>query len=320
MNKDFTYLPVFRIRQQEKLVLESFQFGNHIVPLLEIIKEKDRVNNKKSSVTLYSELIESIKAKKVFLDLPISFNPTISTSEEVIKFYRKFVDNIENRIKFLNQFSKLAKKVVPVISSYLLKTGEEDTIRKQYNELKSNFQTIAFRLFTTKFSETFSEIKGVINKSDYIIYDLESIPVTSPAVKKNIAEIRNNYPDNFKIAIRSAINSDIQNSKLENGEVIGEADNSLIDFYEKEYKFDSWGDYAGIKKDEISAGGTISPGFIFFNPVDNDYYGYKGKRKDLSEFENTIIPEVLKSDVLKLIRETNPKYLTSRNICPENLF
>jgi hypothetical protein len=72
----------------------------------------------------------------------------------------------------------------------------------------------------------------------------------------------------------------------------------------------AFGDYAGIKKDDLNAGGTISPGFIFYDPVDNLYYGYKGEFKDLIEFENTIVPAVLGSEVIRQMNVENAAFLT----------
>lgn len=309
MRNKYIYFPVFRIRQQEILVLKKFNFGHKIIPILEFIKEKDRTSNKLSSKKIYSDLINSIKSDYVLLDLPIYFQPTFSTSEEVIKFFRKYVDNMDNRCNFIMQFESLKSKVVPVISSYLTKTGEMNTINEQFNKLSPVYNKLAFRFYTNKFNETFEEAKSIIRKNDLLIYDMDSIPVTSPIVKKNTKELKASFENNLKIVIRSAINEDIQNNKLENGEVIGEADNSIIEYYFKNYNYDAWGDYVGIKKDEISAGGSISPGFIFYDPVENYYYGYKGNIKSLSEFENTIVPEVLKSNIINQIRENDPEYL-----------
>ena len=37
---NFKYLPVFRARQQEMSVLNEFEFGKKINPMIEIIKKK----------------------------------------------------------------------------------------------------------------------------------------------------------------------------------------------------------------------------------------------------------------------------------------
>ena len=141
------------------------------------------------------------------------------------------------------------------------------------------------------------------------MFDLDTIPITNPIIRKYTNRILTSFPNNSKVLIRSAINTDILNINLTHNDVIGEADNSLIDFY-KLYNFNSFGDYVGIKKDEIPAGGGISPGFIMYDPLDNVYYGYKGNIKKLSEFEDTIVPDVLNSPVIKNIESTHPTYLS----------
>ena len=70
----------------------------------------------------------------------------------------------------------------------------------------------------------------------------------------------------YKVAIRSAINTEIQNTKLDHGEVIADADNSLLEVFHSILQMDAFGDCAGLKKDELSAGGTISPDLFFTSP------------------------------------------------------
>ena len=57
----------------------------------------------------------------------------------------------------------------------------------------------------------------------------------------------------------------------------------------------SFSDFVGIKKDNITNGGVQSPGLIFYDAVENAFFGYrytygghkKGEVKpDLNEFEN----------------------------------
>jgi len=304
------YFPLFRWRQQEILVLRSFPFENKMTPLIEVIKEKDRSNNPKSSIEIYFELIENINSEFVLLDLPIYLRPTTSTMVETIKFYRKVISNLNERIKFFTAFNSLSNKTVPVISSLLTETGETNTLLKQTTSLKSIFPVLAFRIFFNNFNDTINEFVSTgIRDEDIILFDLDTIPITNPIIKKYINIILTNFPNNHKVLIRSAVNTDILNVNLTHNDVIGEADNSLIDFYYKSYKFDSFGDYVGIKKDEIPAGGGISPGFIMYDPLDNVYYGYKGNIKKLSEFEDTIVPDVINSPVIKNIESSHPSFL-----------
>jgi len=307
MEKTINYVPTFRARQQENIVLQEFNFEDRMIPMVEIIKEKDRTNNPKAFTEIYNELIYKIKAGKVLVDLPTYLRDISSMSDEVVKFNRKVLGVLEQRVKHFMFFSELRSKIIPVISSLLFKTGEENTITTQYNKLKEIFPNVAFRSYTNTFDFDIREIQKLLSESDIIIYDMDTLAVTNPLVKKHSILIKN-LNGLFKTALRSAINTDIYNVHLEHGEIVVEADNSLMDLY-KDIHFDSFGDYVGIKKDDFSAGGTISPGFIFYDPIDNLYYGFKGARKQLSEFKETIVPAVLKSEVVKRLRQEQKEYL-----------
>lgn len=314
MSTNLVYMPVFRARQQEMLVLRSFDFNKRMWPLVEIIKEKDRTSRNQSSVEIYSELINSITAKKVFIDLPSYINDVGGMNTEVISFNRTILSNIENKINYYTSLEVDKNNTIPVISTFLFKTGQENTLTIQYNELKKVFPIIAIRTFTNTFGYDWPEIKKMLTAEDFLIYDIdESVGLTNPIIKRDIKQIET-LTGIFKIALRSAINTDIQNIKLEHGAIVYQADNSLMELYKNPLKFNAFGDYAGIKKDDLTAGGTISPGFIFYNPVDNLFYGYRGNLKDLSEFENTIVPAVINSEEIRNMEAENKQYLDDENV------
>jgi hypothetical protein len=73
----------------------------------------------------------------------------------------------------------------------------------------------------------------------------------------------------------------------------------------------------------ITDGGVISPGFIYYDAVENEFYGYRfkygshkkgGIKPDLSEFETTIVPAVIASDSTKRMRDSLLDYLGRDNI------
>lgn len=310
MIEKLKYVPIFRARQQEIALLKEFEFGEFISPMVEIIKEKDRKNNQLSSSSIYQELINEINADKVFLSLPTYIKISSSTHSDVITFSRKVLENIDSRISFLKQFSSL-DKVIPVISSLLAKTGEINTITKQFEALKDDFEVLAYQTFPSTFEQDFQEIQNCLReKVDVFFYDLDNVNITSPVFKKQKSKIALINPDGNRILCRSAINKDIQNVTLVHEEIIDDADNSLVEMYEGQ-GFNGFGDYVGIKKDELTAGGTISPGFILYDPADNLYYGFKGNLKKLEEFEITIVPAVFNSHVVKNLQEKEPQYLNN---------
>ena len=308
---DALYFPIFRSRQQEFLVLKSFDFGPKIVPIIEVIKEKDRINNAKTSAEIFTDLINEINAGNVLLDLPTYLRPTTSTMKEAIKFYRMVISDLSARISFYSEFESIADKTIPVISSLLNITGETRTVFTQSEDLKPKFPTLAYRIYFNHFKETINEFSSdIIRDDDIILFDLDSIPITNPIITKYSNMLHTSFPNNNCALIRSAIGTDISNIKLVHDDVIGEADNSLLSFYKRNYKFNSFGDYVGIKKDELPAGGGISPGFVFYDPIDNIFYGYKGDIKKLSEFEDRIVPDLFASSVYRNLESNEINFLS----------
>ncbi len=309
--ENFKYMPIFRARQQEMIVLNEFDFGNKIIPLIEIIKEKDRKNNHRSSFKIYSELVNSIKANNVFIDLPIYIQLSNSTNIEVVAFSRSIIENLQSRIDYLRLFKGISK-VIPVISGLTQKTGELNTIITQFDELRNLFPVIGFRTFHNTIEQEEKEIiKCLRPNKDVLIYDIDNISITSPVFRMQ-RPIIGRIKAYKKILIRSSINNTIQNVNLEHTKVVAEADNSLIEMFSM-YHFDVFGDYVGIKKDNLTSGGTISPGLIFYDPNYNLYYGYKGKMKSLDEFKNTIIPAVLNSSYIQTLSRNFPQYIDHNN-------
>lgn len=313
MPSNLIYMPTFRARQQEMIVLRSFEFGERIFPLIEIVKEKDRSNNQQTFQEIYTGLVAAIHSEKVFVDLPTYFRDASGMQDEVVSFNRTVLSNIDNRLAHYNLFAAQNQKVIPVVSSLLLKTGELNTITQQYQNLKQTFPSVAIRTFTNTFNNDLDEIRALLTAEDFLIYDIhEGVGMTSPVIKKDITTL-DTITLPWKIALRSAINTDIQNVRLNHGDIVYEADNSLRDIFNQLLHFNAFGDFAGIKKDDLTSGGTISPGFILYNPADNLYYGYKGTVKNLAEFETTIVPDVLASPVAAAILASNPAYLNDQN-------
>ncbi|RIW12159.1 hypothetical protein D0X99_19580 [Algoriphagus lacus] len=309
MSSTLKYVPVFRARQQEILVLKETDFGHSMYPMIEVIKEKDRKNNQQSAFEIYRDLIGSITSDHVFLSLPNYIKLSNSTQAEVITFSRTILDSVPNRIDFLIQFTGI-EKVVPVVSSLLNLQGEAETITRQSEGLRDHFPRLAYMTNPDSFEADIHEIERTIRLgSDFFIYDLGTVSPTNPIFRKHNRVLREDrFQGLTKIIIRSALNSDIKNVGLDHNDVISEADNSLIETFERE-NFDAFGDYAGIKKDDLTAGGTISPGFIFYDPYDNLYYGFKAEEKKLSQFKDFIVPAVLGSVPFKRLQERYPSFI-----------
>lgn len=316
MDTKIAYMPTFRSRQQENLVLSSFDFDESMYPMIEIVKEHDRKRMEGKQLTfreIYLGLIDSIKANRVFVDLPLDLKESGSMKDEILKFSRGVIRHFDIRTEYLIQLADLNEKIIPIVSSYIKKTGEANTIKPQVDILRSAYRNIGFRLFYSTFLEDWSEVESITEENDYIILDLDTIPPypTSPVLRKIVDKFRY-FEKCTKIVLRSAINSDIQNVTLSHDDVVYEADNSLLETYDRFFA-SAFGDYCGIKKDNLTAGGTISPGFIYYDAVENQYYGYTGNVKKLEEFETTIVPSVLGSQATKRMLDSGMLFLNESN-------
>jgi hypothetical protein len=313
MAYNFLYMPAFRSRQQELLVLKSFDFGDRITPLIEIIKEKDRIDNNRSVEKIWQELVSQIESQQLLIDLPTYYKRNSAMSKEVVAFELKYLSNLNNRLSFFQYFLPFKDKVIPVVSSLLTKTGEADTIKKQAEILRKQFPCLAFRLFVNGFDDDVNDVKQTIQDNDILIYDYGTPSTSNVLIKMQVQKIQ--ALNCYKVGMCSAINKEVQNKGLTHGAVVPEADNILLEtFKQPPLRMNAFGDYAGIKKDELSSGGTISPGFVMYNPADNLYYGFTSDLKKLSEFKDTIVPAVLKSDIITQMNKKSPSFLNADNL------
>lgn len=316
METELKYMPTFRSRQQENIVLKSFDFGDKMYPMIEIIKEHDRKRNEDSQQPfneIYNSLLTDVKANRVFVDMPVYLKERASIKKEVLVFSRTTLSNREKRTERMLSLDPLNEKVIPIISSYLNRTGEDNTVKLQNDELREKFKSIGFRTLFNHFDEDWEEIKPVLTDQDFVILDLDNQPpYPSPAMKQIINKWKD-FEVCPKIVLRSSIN-DIQNVNLDHNEIVYDADNGLLETFEYTFKARAFGDYVGIKKDDLTSGGTISPGFLFYNPLDNQFIGFKGEIKSLSEFENRIVPDVLESEAAAKMKESGLPFLNEQNI------
>lgn len=316
MHKKLVYMPTFRVRQEEVKVLKSFNFGNNIYPLLEIVKAHDRARvNQKSFQEIHLSLINSINAKKVFVDLPLYLSSSNrSLKPEILSFVLSVINNKDNRTSHITLLSRLSEKIIPVISSYRAINIDTSHLDNQYRELKKHFPSVAIRIKHSEFAKEWAMIQGLVTPSDFIILDIDNINSApdGPILRDIVNELKV-FDVCHKVILRSALNNDIQNKTLQHDSVVYEADNGLLDSF-NDYGVNSIGDYVGVKKDHMTSGGGISPGFIYYDAVRNQYFGYTYKVRELANFRDHIVPSVLKSEVTQLMRNSNIDFLANENL------
>ncbi len=257
-------------------------------------------------------LIEKIKAERVFVDLPIHLKDTRGMKPETLNFLRTVIAKRDERTKYMKKLTPLASKIIPVISTYHNRTGERNSITLQANDLRPHFETIAFRTFQDSFNRDILQIEAVLRETDYIIMDWDSLELDSEDCDQQDIIEKLETLNCTVIIHRNPIPKEITNIGLVHNTVIDNIDNTHIERY-KDFSGSGFSDYSGIKKDNISSGGTISPGFIYYDAVENKFYGYKGTKKELIEFELTIVPAIISSSATQRMRLDALDYLGPGN-------
>lgn len=332
MNTDLQYMPIVRFRQEELKVLSHFYFGDHIYPCVEIIKDIDsspaeaavKKKAKYKKPTSFEELVIPIlwriPSKKVFVDLPVHMKADKNVQEDVVRFLLSIVAKRSEKTKYLLKLKDIARKIIPVISTYSQITGEIDSIKLQEKDLRPHFTSIAYRTLPLTFENDLLQIEAIAQPQDFLIVDLNDY-VADPEDEDiiPIVERLKAFKKCHITIVRSAMDHTITNVGLEPGLIVQEADNRLLNTY-KQLCGNSFGDYAGIKKDKVNDGRGKSPGFIFYNPVNNNFYGFRGSvnkegksNQDLDDFENIIIPAVMKSEIIKLIQSSELGFFNCNN-------
>jgi len=228
------------------------------------------------------------------------------------------------------KLASLKDFIIPVISTYSQITGERGSIRLQEQALRSTFTNIAFRTFMETFSTDIEYIKELARRDDYVLMDWgnNDLDLTEGDQEDIVKELQGlNCTIIFH---RNPIPEEVTNVSLVNDEVVEKIDNSHIEKYQL-FGGHCFSDYVGIKKSMLSGAPITSPGFLYYDASQNNFYGYRylhgSNKKDdvkpsLEEFETTIVPAIFRSKATErmlsnpniYLTRDNQGYITLRNI------
>lgn len=310
------YVPLLKNRTVEVSVLQQLNklgiFGERVLPLIELVQEKTRSNNKKTFLEELGELLESSPGTTLFLDFfkSTKLRGTTDSIREYITQTVRQPDFCIQQFKLLEPFNR---QVIPVIS-YLSENIAFDRIRYENTIYKSLFGRVAFRIKVQEFDKVFNFLEPLIEKKDFIIFDIESTSPVSPVLKKYYSRIsdcrkRTGFQSIVVNAHRPAA---LSNKDMADGEPIADIDNSLRELYNTSLmsKFNGFGDYAGISAALPTTGGTISPVGIYYSYENNFFVSYRARVGTLSEFPDYIAPNIINSEYWA---EYNEKH---HSMCP----
>ncbi|MBW5468476.1 hypothetical protein GPJ61_11465 [Brevibacillus formosus] len=295
---NFKYVPVLRFRDQERKAFLATSISDKMIPLVEIFTEKMRSNGRETSIEIFSRDFANVNTS-VMLDFPLYLRLQNNTKPAVRNFSQQIQANPALRINyFLNSHLIEMGNIIPVITYNPNIPYRSGALLSEERLLRQYYDRIAVRVFPQQFSQVISEAKGLLRHGDIFILEIDELSVSNPEIAPLFIEM-NTKPSgvNYKtVLIRSAIPRTLTNTQLSPGQVVLQADNSLLRDY-PQLGFDAFGDFVGVKKDDLTEGGRISPGYLMYSWQNNHYIGFNGVVDQPATFETMIVPDVLSSNV-----------------------
>ena len=303
------YVPILRYRQEERAALRSLALTAKTMPLIELVKDKPNANMKGNFKEAYERDLDTVEVP-FMVDFPVYLPLNASTQDDVRSFLLPLKRDRKRVITRFIELSSVAN-LVPVLSYDPYTTYAPGSVAKEAAVLRQNFPRLAFRVHIGHFDDLVADLVGTARTNDIAIFDLDKAPHSNPVLQAKYQKMQRlkSRTGCITVLARAALGAEITNVGLSHGQPIAEADNSLLTMFGT-YKFDTFGDFAGIKKDLLQKGGSVSPGLIYYYWTDNCYMGYRGNVKALSEFRQHIVPSLVASPLWKAL---SPQHLAS---CP----
>lgn len=296
------YIPVMKNRTVEVSVLQQLSamhvFDDNIIPLVELIQEKTRSNNKNTFIQDLCSILENVPDMHMMVDFYKS-TKLRNTTDAIREYVTMSIRIPEFGIRELAPLAEYSDRIVPVVS-YLSESVSLERIAFEANQFRTTYPRIAFRVKVQEFEHVFSCVEELISPQDYLILDIESASHMSPVFKKIYKRIADSKKKHgfTSVIINAHRPEGLTNKEMLDGEPIADIDNSLKELYSSAYmsKFDGFGDYACISAALPSTGGAISPVGIYYSNENNFFVSYRGRAPQLSEFPMYIAPRIVSSE------------------------
>lgn len=296
------YIPVMKNRTVEVSVLQQLSlmhvFDENVLPLVELIQEKTRSNNKNTFVQDLCKILDEAPDMRVMVDFYKS-TKLRSTTDSIREYVTLSLRQPDFCLRELEPLHFFSNRVIPVIS-YLPENISYERIKYEATALRETFPNVAFRLKAQEFEQVFSFVETIIQPKDFLILDIESASHMSPVFKKVYKRIADSKKKLMfsSVVVNAHRPEGLTNKEMLHGEPIADIDNSLKELYSTNLmnKFDGFGDYACISAALPSTGGAISPVGIYYSNENNYFVSYRGRAPQLSEFPLFIAPSIISSE------------------------
>ena len=318
------YVPMLKTRREELSVSKklNYCFSDNIIPLFEILTDKYETRYEIDAIT--KSFVYELKGKRrmrkkakptdsdiITLDY---INRLIENRKAFIDYFRFSIEKYSRNVDIgrtdlawkLSHDSGLYKKKILEISKYKnliptisIKPGfhfKKNELESFIMEIQDDNEAIGLRITEEWFKEDSEIIKKTLRKTDFLLFDIgEQNPSSKIMEFYEIEELGTN-------ATTILLNSP-RKAKIVNGEYVEHGiteliDNSAKELY-KDYGFEGFGDYCGLKdsiplNDKSNGKGTAL--VLLYDYKENSFYSFL--HPDSSQGVNgyyQLIPVILNS-------------------------
>lgn len=294
------YVPLLMSLDAEMKALENQSFSSSVIPLVQIIKDKKLEGGKANVLDDIQSIIEAKANNCFFITVPRNLNLSKKKLKKPVqRFFTEIEKNPSYHISILERFAKYPN-VIPVVEVNLDRYAKGDLL-----ELKASISKfsdkLCYRVNAKRLDIIKDELSEIISEKDYLIYDLDSFNFDKKSIKEEIRFINSlKKTHRFKSIVIKQIYQDLTFYKFPNRKITktDEAYDCIdFDFYDdlNEYKFDYFGDWAGIRNNPIYDGGSSYPSYLTLEVNSINHHGFKGKAQDITSYESIVLPTYLSS-------------------------
>ncbi len=296
------YVPLLKTRQEELNVALDMNnyFSDEIIPLFEIINEQYETRYKINPITkaflLEKRGKRNAKIKETPTDADIitldNINELVEDKKAFIDYFRFTIEKYGKNFDFskvelawkLSGDSDLYKKKLLEVSKYenliptiSIKSGFEmkkNELKSLLKELQSRNDIVALRI-TDEFLDLYSElIINDLRHTDYFLFDIGEQNPNSKIMEFD--EVKDINIKARTILLNSPRKANIKNGDYEEFGITELIDNSARELF-REYEFDGFGDYCGLKDALPTTGGSNGTGAalsLIYDYEKNGFYSF----------------------------------------------
>jgi len=303
------YIPILKNRQYENKLLRenSSLFGDQIIPLVEVISLV--LGRSEKTVEELISVYDSYFNFGYFIDFfTFTGDHYKPFDPNKVKFSIIIRDEGDyNYLKDLLFVAAKSRKAIPVISikparDFILSAS---SINATIKELQKHTHRLAVRIDSDLFETFFETIHPLLRNTDYLLYDIGESSIEPKFF--DIEAINQKQKIYQTIVLNSPRLKKLNNGSYKDCEYTRLIDNSIREIYTSK-GFNGFGDYAGLKDDLPTNGGSrkgVALGLFYVDGINRFYSIVNSNTEDGPEGHSYVLKKAFSAFQQSELNPTN---------------